>query len=114
MEVPMKFEYELKFWDYYWYSLSHVFHSSVTQIFYLIIAVFISYRLIAETPLLFVLFVVFGFGVMWLAQAIFTLIYLSVGKNKNILTKHTLVFDESGIDAENAFGKGAIFRGKAY
>lgn len=107
--MKFEFEYQLKFVDYYSYVMSHGFFSPVIQGFFVLIALLGGYSSsLKGGSVVFVITAILCYILMWLVQAVFIAVYTLASKNRNVLTKHTVVFSELGIDSKNAYSNGHI------
>jgi hypothetical protein len=94
----MVIEYENKFRDLFLFNTVHQFMSPVAQIFYLGVALFVTYLGEMESsPVFYFVMVLIGYLAAWGIQALFNLIYLVSRDNHTFLTKHIMEIREDGI-----------------
>jgi hypothetical protein len=103
----MKFEFTLKFGEYYFFCLSHGFRSVVTQTLYIFLSMTFAYTS-TNDPLIAVILFAASYLILWLINASFSAIYLAVGKNKTILTPQKLTISDNGLESETQYGYGRV------
>lgn len=104
----MKFEFQLKFKDYFRYYISHSFYSLTMQAMVVLTAVFIAIFNLPGGVLSKTFGAVFVYGFIWIFQGVLSIIYVAVGKNKTVCTKYVLSLSEAGIDSETTYSKSHV------
>jgi hypothetical protein len=102
----MHIEYELKFRDYLAFNALHQLLSVPVQLFYGGIAAFIFYTSLSDESILVSAIIgVLAYIAMWAIQLMFNVIYLYVGKNRSLLTKHTVEIQDEAFYDETQFSR---------
>lgn len=107
MAAPGNIEltFHVKFRDFFLFNILHQFSSLLPQLMYagIAVAIFISED---EEPLGFrVFYACFIYLLGWLAQVLFTLIYLATASNRTILTSYAVTLADGAVYIETPFGK---------
>ncbi|HVK53743.1 MAG TPA: YcxB family protein [Burkholderiales bacterium] len=102
----MRIEYELKFRDYLAFNALHQLLSIPVQVLYGGLAVSIFYTSLGEQSLYAGVITAFLlYLAMWVIQLLFNVIYLYVGKNRSLLTRHIVEIQDEAFYEETQFNR---------
>jgi hypothetical protein len=100
----MRIEYELKLRDYLLFNAVHQFLSVPTQLVFGLFAAFIFYLTqTAESQMASAILALGSYVVMWIGQFLFNIVFLSVGKNRSLLTRHVVEIKDDALYEETKF-----------
>jgi hypothetical protein len=108
----MRIQYDIRFSDLLLFNAVHQFLSPPCQILYLLCSVpFYWYGLeLAEgAPFHAAVIALLGYGIFWILQFSFNVIYLFSRKNHGVLTEHVIELHPDGLLEETKFNKSLFY-----
>lgn len=102
----MRIEYELKFRDYVLFNALHQFFSAPVQLLFCALPAAIFYSSLSDQSLCASAIVaILVYLAMWGLQLLFNVLYLKVGKNRSLLTRHIVEIQDDAFYEETQFNR---------
>lgn len=102
----MRIEYELKFRDFLLFNVMHQLLSVPVQLFYGGFAALIFYSSLDDQSLCAsAILALLAYLAMWGVQLLFNVLYLYLGKNRSLLTKHVIEIQDDAFYEETQFNR---------